>query len=197
VLKLATTAGSGPPIRSSATHSVGTRALRILARPTEGGLDVKLDARPPRPRPVSSTLQYHVRPDCSWRHKWIERSALDAAETAVSPHLPFFISRGRLDITETSRGSIFIQDQHGSWCTPPLDEHVLPGITRREVIDLLDDQRTPVVIRRCSLQDLLQSRGAFWTSSLSGAVPIIAVDGTVLPNTSEFTNELNGWLSTS
>jgi len=172
-------------------------ALRILARPTEGGLDVKLDARPLGPRPVSSTLQYHVRPDCSWRHKWIERSALDAAETAVSPHLPFFISRGRLDITETSRGNIFIQDQHGSWCTPPLDEHVLPGITRREVIDLLDDQRTPVVIRRCSLQDLLQSRGAFWTSSLSGAVPIIAVDGTVLPNTSEFTNELNGWLSTS
>jgi len=102
-----------------------------------------------------------------------------------------------MDITETSRGNIFIQDEHGSWCTPPLDEHVLPGITRREVIDLLDDQRTPVVIRRCSLQDLLQSRGAFWTSSLSGAVPIIAVDGTVLPNTSEFTNELNGWLSTS
>ena len=107
------------------------------------------------------------------------------------------LRRGGMDITETSRGNIFIQDQHGSWCTPPLDEHVLPGITRREVIDLLDEQRTPVVIRRCSLQDLLQSRGAFWTSSLSGAVPITAVDGTPLPNTWEFTNELNGWLSTS
>jgi branched-subunit amino acid aminotransferase/4-amino-4-deoxychorismate lyase len=119
------------------------------------------------------------------------------SETAVNPDLPFFTSQGRPGITETSRGNIFIQDQHGSWCTPPLDEHVLPGITRREVIDLLDEQQTPAVIRRCSLQDLLQSRGAFWTSSLSGAVPIIAVDGTVLPNTSQFTNELNGRLSTS
>jgi anthranilate/para-aminobenzoate synthase component I/branched-subunit amino acid aminotransferase/4-amino-4-deoxychorismate lyase len=172
-------------------------ALRIVARPTEGGLDVKLDTRPLGPRPVSSTLRYHLRPDCSWRHKWIERSALDVAEAAVSPDLPFFTSQGWMDITETSRGNIFIQDEHGSWCTPPLDEHVLPGITRREVIDLLDELRTSVVIRRCSLQDLSQSRGAFWTSSLSGAVPITAVDGTPLPNTWEFTNELNGWLSTS
>jgi para-aminobenzoate synthetase / 4-amino-4-deoxychorismate lyase len=171
-------------------------ALRILARPTEDGLDVKLDARPLGPRPASSTLRYHSRPDYSWRHKWIERSALDMAETVVSPDLPLFTSLGRPDITEMSRGNIFIQDQHGSWCTPPLDEHVLPGVTRREVIDLLDDQQTPVVIRRCSLHDLLQSRGAFWTSSLSGAVPIIAVDGTQLPNISEFTNELNSRLST-
>ncbi|HEX7212187.1 MAG TPA: chorismate-binding protein [Propionibacteriaceae bacterium] len=179
-------------------HANQTRlALRILARPTEGGLDVKLDARPLGPRPVSSTLRHRSRPSCSWRHKWIERSALQVSETAVNPDLPFFTSQGRPGITETSRGNIFIQDQHGSWCTPPLDEHVLPGITRREVIDLLDEHRTPAVIRRCSLQDLMQSRGAFWTSSLSGAVPIIAIDGTVLPNTSEFTNELNVRLSTS
>jgi para-aminobenzoate synthetase/4-amino-4-deoxychorismate lyase len=172
-------------------------ALRILARPTEGGLDVKLGARPLGPRPVSSALRYHARPDHSWRHKWIERSALDAAETAVSPDLPLFTSYSRPDITETSRGNIFIQDQRGSWGTPPLDEHVLPGVTRREVIDLLDEQLTPVVIRRYSLEDLLHSRGAFWTSSLSGAVPITAVNGTPLPAVSEFIAELNGRLSTS
>jgi hypothetical protein len=95
-------------------------ALRIVARPTEGGLDVKLDTRPLGPRPVSSTLRYHLRPDCSWRHKWIERSALDVAEGGGHPDLPFFTSQGWMDITETSRGNIFIQDEHGSWCTPPL-----------------------------------------------------------------------------
>jgi para-aminobenzoate synthetase/4-amino-4-deoxychorismate lyase len=83
------------------------------------------------------------------------------------------------------------------WCTPPLDEQVLPGVTRREVVDLLDDQQTSVMIRRCSVHDLVQSRGAFWTSSLSGAVPIAAVDGTVLPDISEFTTELNRRLGTS
>jgi para-aminobenzoate synthetase/4-amino-4-deoxychorismate lyase len=167
-------------------------ALRILARPTEGRLQVNLDARPLGPRAVSSTLRYCSRPDHSWRHKWIDRSALNAAETAVAPDLPLFGSPARTDdIAETSRGNIFIQDQDGSWCTPPLDEHVLPGVTRREVVDVLDDQQTPAVIRRCTPADLLRSRSAFWTSSLSGAVPIAVVDGVALPGISEFAAELN------
>ena len=68
--------------------------------------------------------------------------------------MPFFTSRARPhDITETTRGNLFMQDRDGFWCTPPLDEQVLPGVTRREVLDLLDDQRTPARIRRCSVQE--------------------------------------------
>jgi para-aminobenzoate synthetase/4-amino-4-deoxychorismate lyase len=173
-------------------------AIRILARPIDNSLDFRLDARPLDPRSTSSTLRHQSRPDRSWRHKWVERSAFEEVEAAVSPDLPFFTSRSRpYDLSETSRGNIFVQDRHGFWCTPPLDEQVLPGVTRREVVDLLDDQRTLVVIRRCSVEDLLESRGAFWTSSLSGAVPIAAVDGTVLPDISDFTAQLNDRLGTS
>ena len=157
-----------------------------------------MNARQLGARPASSSLRHHERPDYSWRHKWLERSALDAAEAAVTPDLPFFTSpRQPYDVSETSRGNIFVQDRDGSWCTPPLDEQVLPGITRREVVDLLDDRRIPVVIRRCSVQDLLESRGAYWTSSLSGAVPITAVNGSALPDVSEFTAELNDQLGVS
>jgi para-aminobenzoate synthetase/4-amino-4-deoxychorismate lyase len=171
--------------------------IRILARPTDGRLDLTLRARPLGSRPASSTLRQHSRPDHSWRHKWIERSALAEAEAATSPALPFFTSQARpYHITETTRGNLFIQDRDGVWCTPPLDEQVLPGVTRREVLDLLDDQRMPARIRRCSVDDLHQSRGAFWTSSLSGAVPITAVDGSALPDLSRFTTELNRWLGT-
>jgi para-aminobenzoate synthetase / 4-amino-4-deoxychorismate lyase len=170
-------------------------ALRISARPAEGRLDLQLRARPLGPRPVSSTLRHQSRPERTWRHKWVERVALEEAEASASPAQPFFTSPARLsDITETSRGNLFMQDEDGMWCTPPLDEQVLPGVTRREVVDLLDDQRRPARIRRCSVQDLLQSRGAFWTSSLSGAVPITAVDGTALPDASEFTAQLNDQL---
>jgi para-aminobenzoate synthetase/4-amino-4-deoxychorismate lyase len=117
---------------------------------------------------------------------------------SVRPDLPFFTSLARPgDVTETTRGNLFIRDHDGLWSTPPLDEQVLPGVTRREVLDLFDDQRTPARIRRCSAQELRQSRGAFWTSSLSGAVPITAVDGTSLPDISEFTAELNARLGTS
>jgi para-aminobenzoate synthetase / 4-amino-4-deoxychorismate lyase len=173
-------------------------AIRILARPIGDLLDLRLDARPLRPRPASANLRHQSRPVRSWRHKWVERSALEQAEAAVSPDLPFFTSPTRpYDISETSRGNLFVQDRDGCWCTPPLDEQVLPGVTRREVVDLLDDQKTQVAIRRCSVQDLLKSRGAFWTSSLSGAVPITAVDGTRLPDISEFTAELNKRLRTT
>jgi para-aminobenzoate synthetase/4-amino-4-deoxychorismate lyase len=172
--------------------------IRVLARPSEGKLDLSLGASPLGLRPASSALRHCSRPDHSWRHKWAERSALTEAEAAVRPALPFFTSLARPhDITETTRGNLFMQDRDGVWCTPPLDEQVLPGVTRREVLDLLDDQRTPVRIRRCSAQELRQSRGAFWTSSLSGAVPITVVDGAELPDISEFTEELNVWLGTS
>jgi para-aminobenzoate synthetase/4-amino-4-deoxychorismate lyase len=173
-------------------------AIRVSARPREGRLDFSLQSDPLGPRPASSTLRYQSRPDQSWRHKWTERSALTKTEVAVRPALPFFTSRARPhDITETTRGNLFMQDQDGLWCTPPLDEQVLPGVTRREVLDLLDDRGTPARIRRCSVQELRQSRGAFWTSSLSGAVPITAVDGRGLPDVSEFIAELNDRLGTS
>jgi para-aminobenzoate synthetase/4-amino-4-deoxychorismate lyase len=180
----------------ASVHSDQDRlAIRVFARPSEGRLDLSLDANPLGARPASSTLRYQPRPDRSWRHKWIERAALAEAEAAVSPALPFFTSRSRpQNITETTRGNLFMQDQDGIWCTPPLDEQVLPGVTRREVLDLLDDRRTPARIRRCSVQELRHSRGAFWTSSLSGAVPITAVDGTPLPTVNEFTAHLNDQL---
>jgi anthranilate/para-aminobenzoate synthase component I/branched-subunit amino acid aminotransferase/4-amino-4-deoxychorismate lyase len=170
-------------------------AIRVRARPSDGGLNLSFDASPLGPPPASSTLRYQSRPDRSWRHKWIERSAMTGAEAAASPAQPFFTSAARPnEVTETSRGNLFMQDQNGFWCTPPLDEQVLPGVTRREVLDLFADRRTPARIRRCSMQELRQSRGAFWTSSLSGAVPITAVDGTALPDVSEFTAELNAQL---
>ena len=185
---------AGAAYRLASFHADQDRlAIRVRARPSDDGrLDLSLDARPLGQRPASSTLRYQSRPDRSWRHKWIERSAITEAEASASPAQPFFTSRTRPhDMTETSRGNLFMQDQNGFWCTPPLDEQVLPGVTRREVLDLFADRRTPARIRRCSVQELHQSRGAFWTSSLSGAVPITAVDGTVLPDVSEFTAELN------
>ena len=69
-------------------------------------------------------------------------------------------------------------------------------MTRREVLDLLDDRGTPAQTS-LPVHELRQSRGAFWTSSLSGAVPINAVDGRALPDISQFTAELNKRLGTS
>ena len=106
--------------------------------------------------------------------------------------MPYFTVDGA--VTETSRGNLFWRDADGVWHTPPLDEQVLPGVTRREVVELLGHRGTPVRIGAGSVADLHRASGVFWTSSLSGAVPVSAVDGHPLPGISDFTAELNALL---
>jgi para-aminobenzoate synthetase/4-amino-4-deoxychorismate lyase len=71
-----------------------------------------------------------------------------------------------------------------------LDEAVLPGVTRREVLDLLAARADRVQIRPATVSDLQSSAGVFWTSSLSGAVAVDSVDGHRLPDCTEFTLKL-------
>ena len=68
---------------------------------------------------------------------------------------------------------------------------MLPGVTRREVLDLLAEGGTPVAVRRTTPAELRRAAGAFWTSSLSGAVAVSAVDGSPLPDQSAYTADLS------
>ena len=181
------------PVRATAhlaeLDPVPRRALRVTVRPHSGGLTVELHSRRLGPRLPSSTLILGTRPDRSWRHKWIDRVALDQAARETAPAFPYFAAAG--SVTETDRGNLFWLDATGQWCTPPLDEQVLPGVTRREVLDLLAEDQTPIAIRRATPAELRQAAGAFWTSSLSGAVAVSAVDGIPLPDRSAYTVELS------
>jgi branched-subunit amino acid aminotransferase/4-amino-4-deoxychorismate lyase len=61
--------------------------------------------------------------------------------------------------------------------TPPLRDDLLPGVIRRALLDLATDLGQPVALRNFGIDELASSACAFWTSSLSGLVPITAVDG--------------------
>jgi para-aminobenzoate synthetase / 4-amino-4-deoxychorismate lyase len=163
-------------------------ALRIAARADHGSLAVELTSRPLPPRTTRCALVHAVRPDRSWRHKWVDRAALERAERLTDPALPYFTQVG--SVAETSRGNLFWLAGTGQWCTPPLDEAVLPGVTRREVLDLLAERGRPVQIRPAIVADLHHAKGAFWTSSLSGAVAVDSVDGHQLPDSLVFAREL-------
>ena len=69
---------------------------------------------------------------------------------------------------------------NGGLVTPPLRDDLLPGVTRRAVLDLARDEGRPHEVRPFSL-DELRCNAAFWTSSLSLAVPIDHVDDVALP----------------
>lgn len=168
------------------------RALRVAARPHPDALELELTTRPLGERMTRCALAHAERPERSWRHKWVDRAGLEQAARGVAPALPYFTAAGH--VTETDRGSLFWRDAAGRWCTPPLDEKVLPGVTRREVLDLLAAEGTPVQIRRGSPAELRAAAGVLWTSSLSGAVAVTAIDGAALPDASAFAAELAGRL---
>lgn len=186
------------------------RVVRVTATPQpDGRLGVTVTVNPLGPRLTECALVRQPRPFLSWRHKWADRSALTAAETAAAPALPYFTTSSgspleaageaalhsvhsvhsghsrrsvdRAGVAETSRGNLFVLHRSGEWLTPPLDDNVLPGVTRRAVLDLFDDLGLGYRVLPLTVGALHEAVAACWTSSLSGAVTVVAVDGSVIP----------------
>ena len=147
---------------------VGRSVLRVTASPR---LEIAVTADPaPDPSgPWSAATR--VRPPGLWRHKWADRQW--AAEPAL-------LVTADGTVLETERGNVFLLEPDGTLVTPPLRDDLLPGVTRRALLDLARDEGRPTVLRRFDLTELA-NRPAFWTSSLSGAVPIHTVDDVALP----------------
>jgi branched-subunit amino acid aminotransferase/4-amino-4-deoxychorismate lyase len=83
-------------------------------------------------------------------------------------------------VLETVRGNVFLIEEDGTLVTPPLRDDLLPGVTRRALLDLARDEGRRTEVRAFDSAELT-GKPAFWTSSLSGAVPISSVDGVHLP----------------
>lgn len=169
-------------------------ALRVHARPSAAGVQVELSVRPLGPRLRICSLQRATRGEISWRHKWADRSQLDAAEERTTPSLPYFLDpKGR--VAETSRGNLFVLGPDAIWRTPPSTDWVLPGVTRRALLDVLGDRRIPYEVAPVSVAELETARAIAWTSSLSGVITVRAVDGRARQHLDGHT--MSGWLGIS
>nr|MBA3529405.1 aminotransferase class IV [Propionibacteriaceae bacterium] len=171
----------------------GRRALRVVAEPVGPRLSFTMSLAPVAQRRTESALVRSARSDSLWRHKWADRSELAAAEASAGDRVPYFVTPAG-DVAETSRGNIFCQDAEGVWLTPPLDEHLLPGVTRRDVLDVFASIGVPTRLTSFPPRTLQTASGAFWTSSLSGAVIITDVDGSALPRCQALTESINAAL---
>ncbi|HKC28660.1 MAG TPA: aminotransferase class IV, partial [Jatrophihabitans sp.] len=149
---------------------VGRAVLRVTASP---GLDLTITAAPAPPRPSALNAVTRVRSAGLWRHKWADRSWTDDAGDVL-----FVGADGA--VLETARGNVFLIEDDGALVTPPLRDDLLPGVTRRALLDLARDDGRRSVLRTFDVAEL-SGKAAFWTSSLSGAVPIGSVDGVQLP----------------
>lgn len=118
------------------------------------------------------------RPVGIWRHKYADRSYFDRAEKLAGDALPLFTDGGFA--LETSRGNLFAV-QGRTLLTPPLTDAILPGITRRLVLDAAFDLGIPVRIEPLAIDRIHACDGLFTTSAISGVTHINRLDDKPLP----------------
>ncbi len=83
------------------------------------------------------------------------------------------------NVTETSSANVFWVE-NGTLHTPPISDGVLPGVTRRLVIDLASTLGQAVREESAAPDRLQQAEAVFVTSAATGIRAIAQVDGTAL-----------------
>ena len=178
--------------RVVAASVAGRASLRVGVA---ADLSVDVSCSPAQPRRAVTDAVLVAGRSGLWRHKWADRTYLHGVEAAVpADAVPLFVAPDGT-VLETSRGNVVLLAPDGGLVTPPLRDDLLPGVTRRALLDLAHDQGRLVELRPFTAAELLAS-AAFWTSSLSGAVVIGSVDGIPLPRLdaaiAELADELGG-----
>ncbi|MEN8201510.1 MAG: aminotransferase class IV [Bacteroidota bacterium] len=79
-------------------------------------------------------------------------------------------------ITEGSRSNLFFLDSKNRLITPP-EEEVLPGITRKYVLEICDKKGMEVVARSVHLKELGEMKAGFISGTSPKILPIRQIDG--------------------
>ena len=82
-------------------------------------------------------------------------------------------------VSEFPRSNIFIIDKNGTLITPA--EHVLPGITRKKLIELATTKLN-VELRTVSLNEVKNAAEVFMTSTTRRLLPITQIDEKIIGN---------------
>ncbi|ACL62315.1 D-amino-acid transaminase [Methylobacterium nodulans] len=80
-------------------------------------------------------------------------------------------------VTEGGSSTAFIITQDGRIVTRPLSTAILPGITRRAVMRLAEEQGLTVEERAFTLEEAFGAAEAFFTSASAFVMPIVEIDG--------------------
>ena len=99
--------------------------------------------------------------------------ALDQARRAGADEALFYNTRGEL--CEAATANVFLV-RDGEVLTPPLSSGCLPGTMRARVM-----ARIPVKEQPLTAADVAAAEELFVTSATRGVVPVVKLDGRVLP----------------
>lgn len=80
------------------------------------------------------------------------------------------------EVAESASANVFMV-KAGTLLTPPLEAGILPGVTRRVVMELARGLEIPMREEPIAVKDLLAADEAFLTSTLKEVMPIATIDG--------------------
>jgi para-aminobenzoate synthetase/4-amino-4-deoxychorismate lyase len=169
----------------------GRHRVRLTVRPGTGAPLIEVALARPLAGPVSAFRQDGR--TGNWRHKWADRRWLVELESRGNGSLPLFTDQDGC-LAETSRGNLVIVPEPGVLRTPVLSDQVLPGVTRRRLLDAAGDRGWRIELGPVSITGLLAARLAVSTSAISGVLGIASLDGHRLDLDRRLLGELAGWL---
>jgi len=159
-------------VTAAASNLPGPHRMRIALRPADAYESITATELAGAPQPWR--LVPAVVDGGLGAHKWCDRGVLDVIEpepgtwTANRDALVVDVDGS---VLETGRGSLFIVDDHGVH-TPEADGRILPGTSRRRVLDLLADAGIPAYERRIELDEIADAQEVFVTNAVRGAVRV-------------------------
>jgi len=83
-------------------------------------------------------------------------------------------------VTEGASTNAWIVDRDGVVITRDLSNAILPGVTRRFMLEAMAEAQVKVVERKFTLAEALDAREAFISSATGAAVPVVSIDGKII-----------------
>ncbi len=85
-------------------------------------------------------------------------------------------------VTEGGSTNAWIVDGDGVAITRELSNAILPGVTRRVMMEALGEAQVKVVERKFTVAEARAAKEAFITSATGAAVPVVSIDGVMIGN---------------
>jgi D-alanine transaminase len=83
-------------------------------------------------------------------------------------------------VTEAASANAWIVDESGEVVTRDLSRAILPGVTRKIILEAIHDAGMTVAERKFTVAEAKKAREAFQSSATGAAVPVISIDGVTI-----------------
>jgi para-aminobenzoate synthetase/4-amino-4-deoxychorismate lyase len=164
-------------------------SLRIEVKPVGNELAIQTSVRTGKHRSRPVALHSLCVPAGLGAHKWADRRLLAEAQSGLpGDALPLIVDEDG-SVLEASRANVFVV-RGGALVTPPLDGRILPGITRRRVMELAADVGLSTEEAALCQEDILAADEVFVSGSVRGIEPVASLDGAELPSGRPITAKL-------